>query len=87
MIDLVEFKSKTVKSIKVSPSLNKNERAVKLKQIIELSLKFSKVRIVMSIKLSQKEESLGKLEEIKSELLNKCYVEEEITNGRFEEVE
>ena len=41
----------------------------------------------MSIKLSQKEESLGKLEEVKSELLNKCYVEEEITNRRFEEVD
>lgn len=38
----------------------------------------------MNVKTAQKEECLSRLEEIKSQLLNKCYIEEEISNSRFE---
>jgi hypothetical protein len=60
---------------------------VKVKQINELAQKHAKVRVFMGVKLAQKEECLSTLEEIKSQLLNKCYIEEEISNRRFEEVE
>lgn len=36
---------------------------------------------------TNKEEALGKLEWVKSQLLNRCYVEEEISSKRFEEDE
>lgn len=58
---------------------------VKIKQILELSQRYSKIRVFMIVKASQKEESLSKLEDIKSQLLNKCYIEEEISSSRFEE--
>ncbi len=69
-------KANSVKSIKVSPGLGKNDIIIKVKQINELSQKHAKVRVFMSIKESQKGECLSKLEEVKSLLLNKCYIEE-----------
>lgn len=38
----------------------------------------------MQVKDVNKEECLSKLEWIKSQLLNKCYIEEEISSKRFE---
>jgi translation initiation factor IF-3 len=60
-IYLVESKASATKSIKISPTLNKNENIVKLKQIIELSQKYSKVRVFMVAKVVQKEEALQRL--------------------------
>ena len=48
-----------MKSIKVAATLNKNEMMVKIKQIIELSLKHAKVRVYMSVKQSHKDECLS----------------------------
>jgi hypothetical protein len=59
---------------------------LKLKQLVELSQKNLKVRVFMMVKEAQRDECLSKLEEIKSELMNKCYIEEEISNKRFAEV-
>lgn len=69
-------KATSTKSIKISPNLNKNEMTVKIKQVVELSQKFSKIRIFMTARSVNKEDCLSKLEEIKSQLLNKCYIEE-----------
>lgn len=60
---------------------------IKLKQIVELSHKNLKVRVYMFVKETQRDQCLSKLQEIKSELLNKCYVEEEISNKRFQQEE
>ena len=60
---------------------------VKIKQIVELSQKYANIRVFMTIRSNKKEEALSKLEEIKSVLLNKCYVEEEISSSRFEKEE
>lgn len=75
-------KATSIKSLKISSALNKDELALKLKQLIELSLKNMKVRVVMQISENNKEESLGKLEWVKSQLLNKCYIEEETSSRR-----
>lgn len=73
--------------MKISPALNKDELGLKTKQLAELSLKNMKVRVFMQCTETNKEEALGKLEWVKSQLLNKCYVEEEISSKRFEEDE
>ena len=41
----------------------------------------------MNVKQSQRDESLSKLEGLKSFLMNKCYIEEEVSNRRFEDEE
>lgn len=60
---------------------------VKIKQVVELSQKYANIRVFMTSRSNKKEEALSKLEEIKSVLLNKCYVEEEISSSRFEKEE
>lgn len=47
--------------MKVSPSLNKDELGLKIKQLVELSLKNMKVRVTMQVSDNNKEESLSKL--------------------------
>lgn len=86
-VDLVLSKVTSIKSLKISPSLNPNEMTLKLKQLVELSQKNLKVRVFMMVKEAQREQCLSKLEWIKSQLLNKCYIEEEISNKRFSEEE
>lgn len=76
-------KATSVKTLKVSPALNKDEMGLKIKQLIELSNKNLKVRVIMQVSENAKEESLSKLEWLKSQLLNKCYIEEEISSRRF----
>lgn len=56
---------------------------VKIKQVVELSQKYANIRVFMTSRSNKKEEALSKLEEIKSVLLNKCYIEEEISSSRF----
>lgn len=75
-VDLVLSKVTSIKSLKISPSLNPNEMTLKLKQLVELSQKNLKVRVFMMVKEAQREQCLSKLEWIKSQLLNKCYIEE-----------
>ena len=65
--------------LRVAPTLNQKELALKLKQIVELSQKHQTVKVVMMIKVAMREEGLSKLEWIKSELMNNCYLEEEIS--------
>ena len=65
-----------MKSIKISPNLNKNEQIVKIKQIIELSQKYAQIRVFMTVKIEFKDEALSTLESLKSQLMNKCYIEE-----------
>ena len=57
----VMTKATSVKSLKVSPSLNKDELGLKIKQLVELSLKNMKVRVTMQVSDNNKEESLSKL--------------------------
>lgn len=87
MCHSVMAKATSVKNLKISPALNKDELGLKIKQLVELSLKNMKVRVTMQVSDNNKEESLSKLEWVKSQLLNKCYIEEEISQRRSEEVE
>lgn len=49
MRDEVLAKATTIKTLKISPSLNKEELKLKLKQLVELSTKNLKVKVLMSI--------------------------------------
>jgi hypothetical protein len=60
----------------VSASLNQNELALKSKQVAELALKNMKVRVSMQVSESNRNDCLSKLDWLKSELLNKCYIED-----------
>lgn len=79
-------KATSVKNLKISSALNRDELGLKVKQLVELSLKNMKVRVTMQVSDNNKEESLSKLEWAKSQLLNKCYIEEEISQHKSEEV-
>lgn len=59
--------------------------SLKLKQVGELSQKNKQVRVVMPVRAGMREEGLSKLEWIKSQLMNTCYLEQEVAAGRAEE--
>ena len=80
-------KATSVKMLKVAPTLSQKELALKLKQVVELSQRHQKVKVVMVIKVAMREEGLSKLEWIKSELMNSCYLEEEIAARQPDEDE
>lgn len=58
---LVMAKATSVKSLKISSALSKDELGLKIKQLVELSLKNMKVRVTMQVSDNNKEESLSKL--------------------------
>lgn len=61
MSNIVISKATSIKSLKVSSALNRDELGLKIKQLVELSLKNMKVRVVMQVSQNNKEESLSKL--------------------------